>query len=83
MKRQMFEELLGSVREAGTILRGQKQPSRRIVVPSSGRPDHSRTNQPFAVGVRAFDRRKCENASELGTASATPHRTRSRTLEHH
>lgn len=36
MKRQMFEELLGSVREAGTILRGQKQPSRRIVVPAPG-----------------------------------------------
>ncbi len=32
----MFEELLGSVREAGAILRGQKTPSRRIVVGSSG-----------------------------------------------
>ena len=35
MKREMFEELLGSVREAGAILRGQKKPSRRIVIPSS------------------------------------------------
>jgi putative transcriptional regulator len=32
----MFEELLGSVREAGAILRGQKQPSRRIAVPAPG-----------------------------------------------
>ena len=36
MNRQMFEELLGSVREAGTILRGRKKPSRRIVIRSSG-----------------------------------------------
>jgi hypothetical protein len=26
MKKEMFEELLGSVREAGAILRGQKSP---------------------------------------------------------
>ena len=36
MKKQMFEELLGSVREAGAILRGQQKPSRRIVIRSSG-----------------------------------------------
>jgi putative transcriptional regulator len=36
MKKQMFEELLGSVREAGEILRGEKKPSRRIVIQSSG-----------------------------------------------
>ena len=36
MKKQMFEELLGSVREAGAILRGQKKPSRRTVLGSSG-----------------------------------------------
>jgi putative transcriptional regulator len=32
----MFEEMLGSVREAGAILRGQQKPSRRIVIRSSG-----------------------------------------------
>jgi putative transcriptional regulator len=32
----MFEETLGSVREAGAILRGQQKPSRRIVIRSSG-----------------------------------------------
>jgi putative transcriptional regulator len=32
----MFEELLGSVREAGAILRGRQKPSRRIVIRPSG-----------------------------------------------
>ncbi len=36
MKREMFEELLGSVREAGAILRGQQKPSRRTVIRSAG-----------------------------------------------
>jgi hypothetical protein len=36
VKRQAFEELLGSVREAGAILRGRQEPSRRIVVRASG-----------------------------------------------
>jgi putative transcriptional regulator len=36
VKRQSFEELLGSVREAGAILRGQQKPSRRIEIRSSG-----------------------------------------------
>ena len=36
MTRQMFEELLGSVREAGAILRGKQRPSRRAVIRSSG-----------------------------------------------
>ncbi|HXM43375.1 MAG TPA: NadS family protein [Bryobacteraceae bacterium] len=36
MKRQTFEKLLGSVREAGAILRGRQKPSRRIVIRASG-----------------------------------------------
>ena len=36
MKKRMFEELLDSVREAGAIMHGQKEPSRRIVIDSSG-----------------------------------------------
>ena len=35
MKKQMFEELLGSVREAGAVLRGHRKPSRRTVTQSS------------------------------------------------
>jgi putative transcriptional regulator len=36
MKKDMFDELIGSVREAGAILRGQKQPSRRVSIGASG-----------------------------------------------
>ena len=36
MKKEMFEELLGSVREAGEILQGRRKPSRRTVIRSSG-----------------------------------------------
>jgi putative transcriptional regulator len=32
----MFEELLESVREAGSILRGEKKPLRRVVIGASG-----------------------------------------------
>ena len=83
MKRQMFEELLGSVREAGAILRGRQKAFASHRNPLVRRPDHSRANQPFAVGVRAFDRRQREDTSELGTGSATPYGTGSRTFEHH
>lgn len=36
MKREMFEELLHSVREAGAIMRGQKKASRRLVIGAAG-----------------------------------------------
>jgi putative transcriptional regulator len=36
MKREMFEELLGSVREGGAILRGRKKPARRVVIGAAG-----------------------------------------------
>jgi hypothetical protein len=32
----MFEELLGSVREAGAVLRGQTKPSRQTAIHASG-----------------------------------------------
>lgn len=35
MKKEMFEELLGSVREAGAILRGQPTPLRQLVASPS------------------------------------------------
>jgi hypothetical protein len=35
MKKQMFEELLRSLREAEAILRGRIKPSRRTVIGSS------------------------------------------------
>jgi hypothetical protein len=39
MKAKMFEELLESVREGGAILRGQRQPSCRFEIGSSGLRD--------------------------------------------
>lgn len=40
-----FGELIGSVREGGAILRGQRKPSRRFVVEASGvRAIRERTN---------------------------------------
>jgi putative transcriptional regulator len=36
MKAKMFDELLGSVREGGAILRGQKKAARRFVVEAAG-----------------------------------------------
>lgn len=36
MKREMFEELLDSVREGGAILRGHRKASRRLVIGASG-----------------------------------------------
>ncbi len=36
MKREMFEELLGSVREGGAILRGRKKAARRVVIGAAG-----------------------------------------------
>lgn len=45
MKAEMFEELLGSVREAGAILRGRKKPSRQTEIrPSSVRVIRERTS---------------------------------------
>src|ERR1035437_7728018 len=35
MKKQMFEELIGSIREGGAILRDRKEPSRRISIAAS------------------------------------------------
>lgn len=51
MKKEMFEELLDSVREGGAILRGKK----RGISTSRNRrvwcAEHSRTNQAFSVRV--------------------------------
>jgi len=58
MKEKMFEELLGSVREAGAILRGRELPARRTVIGASGiraiRERTSLSQSEFArlIGVR-------------------------------
>ena len=50
MKKQMFEELLGSVREGGAILRGRKKPSRRIEIRASTVEVIGESTEPFAGG---------------------------------
>jgi hypothetical protein len=58
MKPKMFEELLESVREGGAVLRGQRKPSRRFEVGSSGDTGDSRTG-PAATPLKiiAYDPR--------------------------
>jgi putative transcriptional regulator len=76
MKKQMFEELLGSVREAGAILRGQKKPSRRTIIAASGvRVIRERTNlsqSEFAhlIGVSVKTLQNWEQARRRPTGPA-------------
>ena len=78
MKRQMFEELLGSVREAGAILRAQQQPSRRIVIRSSGvRVIRERTSlsqsefaQLIGVSVKTLQNWEQDRRRPTGPAAA-------------
>ena len=78
MKRQMFEELLGSVREAGAILRGRKKASRRTVIRSSGvRVIRERTSlsqsefaQLIGVSVKALQNWEQDRRRPTGPAAA-------------
>ncbi|MGA3040336.1 MAG: NadS family protein [Bryobacteraceae bacterium] len=78
MKRQMFEELLGSVREAGAILRGRQTPSRRTVIRSSGvRVIRERTSlsqsefaQLIGVSVKTLQNWEQDRRRPTGPAAA-------------
>jgi len=78
VKRQMFEELLGSVREAGAILRGRQEPSRRIVIRSSGvRVIRERTSlsqsefaQLIGVSVKTLQNWEQDRRRPTGPAAA-------------
>jgi len=78
VKKQMFEELLGSIREAGAILRGQQKPSRRTVVRSSGvRVIRERTSlsqsefaQLIGVSVKTLQNWEQERRRPTGPAAA-------------
>ena len=78
MKREMFEELLGSVREAGAILRGRQEPSRRIAIPASGvrviRERTSLSQSQFAhligVSVKTLQNREQDRRRPTGPAAA-------------
>ena len=76
MKKQMFEELLGSVREAGAILRGRRKPSRRTVIRPSGirdiRERTSLSQSEFAqlIGVSVKTLQNWEQARRRPTGPA-------------
>ena len=77
MKKQMFEELLGSVREGGAFLRGERKPSRRIVIRSTGvriiRERTSLSQSAFAqligVSVKALQNWEQERRRPTGPAA--------------
>jgi len=74
----MFDQLLSSVREAGAILRGQKKPSRRIVIGASGvraiRERTSLSQSEFAhligVSVKTLQNWEQERRRPTGPAAA-------------
>jgi len=76
MKRKKFEELLGSVREGGAILRGQRKPSRRFEIRSSGiraiRERTSLSQSEFAhlIGVSVKTLQNWEQARRHPTGPA-------------
>ena len=61
MKKELFTELLESVREGGAILRGQKKPSRVFVV---GEPDVRVLREGYGLSQAKF-------ASLMGISVAT------------
>ena len=63
MKVEMFDELVGSVREGGAILRGAKKASRRFVI---GAAD-LRATEPAAALLRIIGR-----APELAVETSRP-----------
>ena len=73
MRKQMFEELLGSVREAGAILRGREKPSRS----SSVRVIRERTSlsqsefaQLIGVSVKTLQNWEQDRRRPTGPAAA-------------
>jgi putative transcriptional regulator len=78
MKKQMFEELLGSVREGGAILRGRQKASRRTVIRSSGirliRERTSLSQSQFAdligVSVKTLQNWEQDRRQPTGPAAA-------------
>ncbi len=51
MKDELFAELVESVREAGAIMRGEKEPSRTFVVPE---PDVKSIREQYKLSQRQF-----------------------------
>jgi putative transcriptional regulator len=77
MKAKAFEELLGSIREGGAILRGEKKPSRRSEISAGGvrsvRERTSLSQSEFAalIGVSVKTLQNCEQDRRHPTGPAT------------
>ncbi len=74
MKKRMFEELAGTVRETGAILRGERKPSRRTVIGPSGVRDIRERTSLSQSAFAQSDRCKREDTAKTGnrTAGAPP-----------
>ncbi|MGO9228229.1 MAG: NadS family protein [Bryobacteraceae bacterium] len=78
MKQRMFEELLGSVREAGAILRGERRDSGRTVIRAAGvRSIRERTSlsqsefaQLIGVSVKTLQNWEQDRRRPTGPAAA-------------
>jgi putative transcriptional regulator len=78
MKKRMFDDLIGSVREAGAILRGQKKPTRRKTIEPPGvriiRERTSLSQSEFAqligVSVKTLQNWEQERRRPTGPAAA-------------
>ncbi len=78
MKAKMFEELLESVRDGGAIVRGEKKPSRRFELQSSGirsiREQTSLSQSEFAhlmgVSVKTLQNWEQDRRRPTGPAAA-------------
>jgi hypothetical protein len=79
MKKQMFEEACGkpgNPARTAEAFAADRDPSFR-------RPRDSRTNQPFAIGIRTANWRKREDPSKLGTRAPPPDGSGSGAIEYH
>jgi putative transcriptional regulator len=78
MKVKMFEELSGSIREGGAIMRGHKKPSRRFVIQAAGvraiREKTSLSQSEFAeligVSVKTLQNWEQDRRRPTGPAAA-------------
>jgi putative transcriptional regulator len=78
LRKQNFEELLSSVREAGAILRSRRKPSRRTVIQSSAvqvirertRLSQSEFAQLIGVSVKSLQNWEQDRRRPTGPAAA-------------
>jgi putative transcriptional regulator len=86
VKRQKFEELLASVREAGAILGGRQSASRRTVIRSSGVRvirERARLSQSEFAGLIGVSVKTVQNWEQDRRRPTGPAAALLRIFEHH